>query len=84
MLGLSHVGDIVTSGGVLGQPQQSVSRVSGFPCFIRKIELGVGRVVAKAGHSLFGGLQLSTQAKRCEMRPHPASKKTEGGRARLG
>ena len=27
---------------------------------------------------LFGGLQLSTQAKRCEMRPHPASKKTEG------
>ena len=33
---------------------------------------------------LFGGLQLSTQAKRCEMRPHPTSKKTEGGRARLG
>ena len=33
---------------------------------------------------LFGGLQLSTQAKRCEMRPHSASKKTEGGRARLG
>ena len=33
---------------------------------------------------LFGGLQLSTQAKRCEMRPCPASKKTEGGRARLG
>ena len=33
---------------------------------------------------LFGGLQLSTQAKRCEMRPRPASKKTEGGRARLG
>ena len=27
---------------------------------------------------------MSTQAKRCEMRPHPASKKTEGGRARLG
>ena len=27
---------------------------------------------------LFGGLQLSTQAKRCEMRPRPASKKTEG------
>ena len=23
-------------------------------------------------------------AKRCEMRPYPASKKTEGGRARLG
>ena len=33
---------------------------------------------------LFGGLQLSTQARKCEMRPHPASKKTEGGRARLG
>ena len=33
---------------------------------------------------LFGGLRLSTQAKRCEMRPHPASKKTEGERARLG
>ena len=27
---------------------------------------------------LFGGLQLSTQAKWCEMRPCPASKKTEG------
>ena len=27
---------------------------------------------------------MSTQAKRCEMRPRPASKKTEGGRARLG
>ena len=27
---------------------------------------------------------MSTQAKRCEMKPHPASKKTEGGRARLG
>ena len=27
---------------------------------------------------------MSTQAKRCEMRPHPASKETEGGRARLG
>ena len=27
---------------------------------------------------------MSTQAKRCEMRPHPASRKTEGGRARLG
>ena len=27
---------------------------------------------------------MSTQAKRCEMRPHPAAKKTEGGRARLG
>ena len=52
--------------------------------FIRKIELGGGRVVAKESHSLFGALQLSTQAKRCEMRPHPASKKTEGGRARLG
>ena len=52
--------------------------------FIRKIELGEGRVVAKESHSLFGGLQLSTQAKRCEMRPHPASKKTEGGRTRLG
>ena len=33
---------------------------------------------------LFGGLQLSTQAKRCEMRPHPVSKKTKGGRARKG
>ena len=55
----------------------------GFP-FIRRIELGEGRVVAKESHSLFGGLQLSTQAKRCEMRPRPASKKTEGGRARLG
>ena len=33
---------------------------------------------------LFGGLQLSTQAKSCEMRPCPASKKKEGGRARLG
>ena len=40
--------------------------------------------MAKEGPSLFGGLQLSTQAKRCEMRPCPASKKTEGGRARLG
>ena len=48
--------------------------------FIRKIELGEGRVVAKESHCLFGGMQLSTQAKRCEMRPHPASKKTEGGR----
>ena len=27
---------------------------------------------------------MSTQAKRCEMRPCPASKKTERGRARLG
>ena len=33
---------------------------------------------------LFGGLQLSTQARRCEMRPCPASKETEGVRARLG
>ena len=33
---------------------------------------------------LFGGLRLSIQAKRCEMRPCRASKKTEGGRARLG
>ena len=49
-----------------------------FPFFIREIELGEGRVVAKGSHSLFGGLQLSTQAKRCKMRPHPASKKTEG------
>ena len=55
-----------------------------FPVFIRRTELGVGRVVAKESHSLFGGLQLSTQAKRFEMRPCPASKKTEGGRARLG
>ena len=35
-------------------------------------------MVAKESHSLFGGLQLSTQAKRCEMRPCPASKKTGG------
>ena len=56
----------------------------GLAYFIRKIDLGVGRVVAKEGHSLFGGLQLSTQAKRCEMRPCPASEKTKGGRARLG
>ena len=55
-----------------------------FSLFIRRNELGEGRVVAKESHSLFGGLQLSTQAKRCEMRPCPASKKTEGGRARLG
>ena len=68
----------------MGQPQRLVSGVSGFPCFIRKIEFGVGRVVAKESHSLLGGLQLSTQAKRYEMRPCPASKKTEGGRARLG
>ena len=27
---------------------------------------------------------MSTQVKRCEMRPRPASKKTEFGRARLG
>ena len=27
---------------------------------------------------------MSTQAKRCEMRLHPASKKKEGERARLG
>ena len=40
--------------------------------------------MAKGDHSFFGGLQLSTQAKRCEMRPGPASKKKEGGRARLG
>ena len=40
--------------------------------------------MAKESHSLFGGLQLSTQAKRCEMRPRSASKKTEGERARLG
>ena len=38
-------------------------------------------MVAKENHSLFGGLQLSTQAKRCEMRPHRASKKTEGGKS---
>ena len=41
-------------------------------------------MVAKESHSLFGGLQLSTQAKRCEMRPCPVSKKIEGGRARGG
>ena len=40
--------------------------------------------MAKESHRLFGGLQLSTQAKRCEIRPCPASKKIEGGRARLG
>ena len=56
----------------------------GFPVLLEKLELGEGRVVAKESHSLFGGLQLSTQAKRCEMRPHPASKKIEVGRARLG
>ena len=33
---------------------------------------------------LFSGLQLSTQAKGCEIRPCPASKKTEGRGARLG
>ena len=33
---------------------------------------------------LFDGLLLSTQAKWCEMRPCPASKKKEGARARLG
>ena len=41
-------------------------------------------MLTKETHSLFGGLQLSTQAKRCEMRPRPASKKTEEARARLG
>ena len=50
----------------------------GFWIFIGKIELGVGRVVAKESHSLFGGLQLSTQVKRCEMRPCPVSEETEG------
>ena len=35
--------------------------------------------MAKKAIVLFGGLQLSTQAKRCEMRPRPASKKTGGG-----
>ena len=35
-------------------------------------------MVAKESHSFIGGLQLSTQAKRCEIRPCPASKKTEG------
>ena len=37
-----------------------------FPGFLILLErqfLGVGRVVAKESHSLFGGLQLSTQAK---------------------
>ena len=34
-------------------------------------------MVAQESPSLFGGLQLSTQAKRCDTRPHPASKKTE-------
>ena len=38
----------------------------------------------KESHSLFGGLQLSTQAKRCEMKPRLASKKRERGKARLG
>ena len=28
-------------------------------------------------HSLFVGLQLSTQAKKCEMRPHPVSEEKE-------
>ena len=76
VLGFSHVGDRLRC--FVGRPQRLVSGVSGFPYFIRKIELGVGRVVAKESPSLFGGLQLSTEAKRCEMRPCPASKKTEG------
>ena len=62
----------------MGQPQRLVSGFSEFSCFIRETELGVDRVVAKESPSLFGGLHLSTQAKRCEMRPCPASKKTEG------
>ena len=48
------------------------------PAYMKNRFLEEDRVVAKESHSLFGGLQLSTQAKRCEMRPHPASKKTEG------
>ena len=41
-------------------------------------------MVAKKAIVYFGGLQLSTQAKRFEMKPRPASKKTEGERTRLG
>ena len=71
--------------GVLGGDHSNrFPEFLGFPVYFRKIELGEGRVVAKESHNLFGGLQLSTQAKRCEKRPCPASKKTEGGRARLG
>ena len=59
---------------------------SAFVVFPREKELGEGRVVAKeshrvvakVSHSLFDGLQLSTQAKWYEMRPCPASKKTRG------
>ena len=85
VLRLGYVGDLlffVTS--ALGAT--TAISFQGFQVFLflRKIELAEGRVVAKESHSLFGGLQLSTQAKSCEMRPHPASKKTEGGRARLG
>ena len=40
--------------------------------------------MAKKAIVYFGGLQLSSQAKRFEMRAHPASKKTEGERTRLG
>ena len=48
------------------------------PAYLKNRFLEEDRVMAKESHSLFGGLQLSTQAKRCEMRPCPASKKTEG------
>ena len=79
MLRFSHVGiTFMTTCGVCRATIAIGFCGFGFAYFIRKVDLGVGRVVAKEGHSLFGGLQLSTQAKRCEMRPCPASKKTEG------
>ena len=79
VLGLGYVGDILVLLPVFRGMTTAISCRSFWVfLFIRKIELGGGRVVAKESHSLFGGLQLSTQAKRCEMRPHPASKKTEG------
>ena len=85
MLGFSHVGTVMTGWGVYGVATAICFRSFWvFLVLFRKIELEVGRVVVKESHSLFGGLQLSTQAKRCEMRQCPASKKTEGGRARLG
>ena len=73
VLGLGYEGDLVFCYECFG-----VTTAIGFwgfrvPLFIREIELGKGRVMAKESHSLFGGLQLSTQAKMCEMRLHPAS-----------
>ena len=84
VLGLGYVGDLVFYYQCFGVTTAIGFRGFWVPLFIREIELGEGRVVAKESHSLFGGLQLSTQENMCEMRPCPASKKTEGGRARLG